>query len=185
MKKVHFIPENSYPTSVVGESSYQENIASVIPYIDSQKKRYREQDFSAELILEDDNSFDPGNAVRVELEGQTVGYLSKKDAARYRKGLQKLGLSDVIGVCYAAVSGKREYDFEDMLFGVYLDIDLDDLAVESEMPPQPVNVETPPQPQQPQPTQKKNTKIVLTVIFILMAVCSACLFCTVIASLTA
>lgn len=95
------------------------------------------------MILEDDNPHDPNNAVRVEIEGEIVGYLAKHNARRYRKGLEKLNLTDVIGVCGAAVFGKKEYDFEDMRFGVWLDLDLKELVVEKERPKQSAPVSNP------------------------------------------
>jgi hypothetical protein len=134
MEKVHFVSTYSdrYPLSIEGESNYQENINSLIPYVDSDKKRYREDGFSAELILEDDNPYDPNNAVRVEIDGEIVGHLSMGNARRYRKGLAKINLTNVIGVCGAAIFGKKEYEFGDMNFGVWLDLDLKDLQIEHE-----------------------------------------------------
>jgi hypothetical protein len=134
MKKVYFASAylDKYPLSVEGESKYQSNIEYAAGYFDDGKKKFREDGYSAELILEDSNPYDPGNAVRVDMDGATVGYLAMHNAAKYRKALQKLGLSDVIGVCGAAIFGRREDEDEGMNFGVWLDLDLKDLKVNSE-----------------------------------------------------
>lgn len=138
METVYFVSPyfDKYPVPTEGESSYQANIQNAAGYIDDDKKRFRQDGFSAELVLEDSNPFDLGNAVRVDIDGETVGYLSKSNAARYRKALNKIGMADVIGICGAAVFGKREDTFEDMNFGVWLDIDLKELIVEPKQPSQ-------------------------------------------------
>lgn len=139
MKKVRFIsPYSNYPKAIVGEQSYQDNIKNVLGYIDDEQKRIREDGFTAELILEDDNPFDPGNAVRVDIDGETVGYLSKSDASWYRRAFAKLGLTDTVGMCGAAISGKRDSNYEDHNFGVFLDIDLKNLQVEPERAAKPI-----------------------------------------------
>lgn len=38
----------------------------------------------AKLIYEDDNEYDD-NAISIEIDGNTVGYLSREDAKLYRK----------------------------------------------------------------------------------------------------
>ncbi|MBI5951861.1 MAG: hypothetical protein HY865_09405 [Chloroflexi bacterium] len=167
MKKVYFVSANldKYPLSIEGELHYQSNIQNVAMYIDDDKKSFREDSFTAELFFEDENPHDPGNAIRVEIDGETVGYLADYRAKKYRKALQKIGITEpVIGCCGAAIFGKREDEYEDMNFGVWLDLDLKDLKVEPErVKPvqQPANPEPITQPQKavlPQPAQPVKQK---------------------------
>lgn len=158
MKKVYFVSSyDNYPKGIVGESNYQDNIQNALGYIDDDQKRFREEGLTAELFLEDDNPHDPENAVRVEIEGEIVGYLSTSDAKRYRKAIKALELSNIIGVCGAAISGKRPDDYEDMNFGVFLDLDLKDLKVEPERV-KPVKVIEEPLTQPPPVVEKVQLK---------------------------
>jgi len=119
-----------YPVQVQGESNYKQNIEDAINFL-GDDEGVDADDFIAHLILEDDNVYDPGNAVRVEIEGKTVGYLSKPDAKKYRKRLSDLGIANVIGQCYASVKGgfiKRSTG-EQADFGIRLDIHIDDFEV--------------------------------------------------------
>jgi hypothetical protein len=120
--------ENPYPLQVVGEASYRDEIESIFGYVD-ETEGVDDDYFLARLILEDDNKNDPGNAVRVEIEGRTVGYLSKPNAKLYREQLQKSGLENVIGECHASIKGgfiKRDEELAD--FGVRLDMDIQSLG---------------------------------------------------------
>lgn len=136
-----------YPLQVQGEASYRDNIEDVSGYT-GEDEGVDANDFIAQLILEDENEYDPGNAVRVDINGKTVGYLAKMSAKKYRKHLADLGLSDVIGECYASIKGgfiKRSTG-EQADFGVRLDLDLDTFQ------PLPPKQEAPPAPQPMQQT---------------------------------
>jgi len=124
-----------YSLQVVGEESYQDEIKRVVAYDGDNKKNFREDGLTAELILDDKNPYDKGNAVRIEIDRQTVGYLSRSDARKYREGLSKQGLKNVIGTCYAAIFGKYNDEKEGLLFGVYLDLDVDKLVIISATTP--------------------------------------------------
>ena len=118
-----------YPLQVQGESNYENNIEEICGYVD-EDEGIDQDDFIARLILEDNNPYDPGNAVRVDIDGKTVGYLAKPAAKAYRKRLEELGLSDVIGECYASIKGgfiKRSTG-EQADFGIRLDLNSDDFA---------------------------------------------------------
>lgn len=117
-----------YPLALVGEGSYQNEIKSVLGYEDNESSR-KEDGFTAELIFEDENPHDRGNAIRVDIDHETVGYLSREDAKKYRNGLAKHGLKNVSATCYAAISGRYNNDIDDILFGVWLDLDIDRLIV--------------------------------------------------------
>jgi hypothetical protein len=74
-----------YPMQAVGESYNQAAIRSIA---EAHPERGQLEDSAvcavrATLIPETDNQHD-ANAVRVEIEGKKVGYLSRADAARYR-----------------------------------------------------------------------------------------------------
>ncbi|MBV5323697.1 hypothetical protein JZU51_02990, partial [bacterium] len=85
-----------FSIEVVGESHYQKEIREIILYdimVEKDDMEYKDTELDASLILEDDNEFDPGNAVRIDIEKKTVGYLDKQDADSYRNSLAKLGTS--------------------------------------------------------------------------------------------
>lgn len=129
--------ENKFFIDLQGESNYQGNIRKVIMadiMVEKDDMEYRDEKLIAHLILEDKNQYDPGNAVRVDIEGRTVGYLSRVDASKYRRGLVKKDLTGVVGECRAMVAGKREDDGKKMNFGVWLSIDLKDLEPITEFP---------------------------------------------------
>jgi len=119
-----------YPLQVQGESNYKANIEDVSNYT-GEDEGVDADDFIAHLILEDDNIYDPGNAVRIEIDGKAVGYLAKPAAKKYRKRLAELGLSDVTGECYASIKGGfiKRSSGEQADFGVRLDLDLDTFNV--------------------------------------------------------
>ena len=158
--KVLFLTTYSHSTSVVGESNYQENIQRVIGFIDDDREPVREEGFTAELVLEDDNPYDSGNAVRIDIDGCTIGYLSRDDAAMYRRSLSLLRLDDrVIGMCSAVISGKWNDEVESLLFGVYLDLDTSRLSIlrKVEESPQPHKTESSKEMQQEiQPTKPQS-----------------------------
>jgi hypothetical protein len=113
-----------YNTEVVGESFYQDNIALLVDPSEVEKKlKYKSPNQVAVLILDDNNEYDPGNAVRVEMEGMCVGYLPKHTAKSYRQALEKAELNDVIGLCNASVMASRRKKSEDLNYGVFLAIE--------------------------------------------------------------
>lgn len=134
-----------YPLQVQGESYYRKNIESITNYT-GEDEGIDADDFIAQLILDDNNEHDPGNAVRVEIDGNTVGHLAKPAAKKYRARLKQLNLSAVLGECYASIKGGftlREGGQAD--FGVRLDLDLDTFSeVQATRPrPEPIMPPTP------------------------------------------
>jgi hypothetical protein len=73
-------PEGWGPLSAVGESQYQPAL---------QRAAQFGRVCWATLLPEPHNPFD-GNAVAVQIQGETVGYLSRADARRYQSRLQSL-----------------------------------------------------------------------------------------------
>lgn len=121
----HLAP-SKFSTEIVGENSYQKSIRKVIMYKDLVDKNdfdFKWEKLKASLILEDDNKYDLGNAVRVEMDNLTVGYLAKEDAKLYREALRELNITEVC-TCKAGVYGKRESLGQMMKFGIWLFIDL-------------------------------------------------------------
>ncbi len=117
---------SQFSIEIVGESHYQKQIKEAIAYklmVEKDDLEYRDEKLTASLILEDDNKFDPGNAVRVDIENLTVGYLTKEDAVEYRKQLNKLSITNEACTCKAAAYGKRDDFGRPMKFGIWLYIE--------------------------------------------------------------
>lgn len=91
---------DEYGTHVVGESHYQPALKALAA---GRQRDYEAVSVRAVLIPESDNPHDK-NAVRVEIEGHKVGYLSRADAKRYR-ALVKKGYEMVPAECAAAITG--------------------------------------------------------------------------------
>ncbi len=122
---------------IVGEAKTQKAIKEIIMYkimVEKDDLEYKDEKLTAVLVLEDDNKFDLGNAVRVDIDDKPVGYLAKEDATRYRKALKKLGISNERCTCKASAFGKREDFGKSMFFGIWLFIDLGHLEI-GELPP--------------------------------------------------
>jgi hypothetical protein len=66
----------NFATSVAGESHYIDAISSAVNH------QAGEHQMHAEIIREPDNKFD-SNAVKVEIKGKTVGYISREEAPQY------------------------------------------------------------------------------------------------------
>jgi hypothetical protein len=85
------IGNREYTVHVVGESFYEENLSFLCgPATDHMRQFAR----IASLTLEGNNPYDR-NAIRVDIDGLTVGHLSRFDAARFRARR-----GDVDGSCY-------------------------------------------------------------------------------------
>jgi hypothetical protein len=107
---------------VVGEKRYQEAIEEIA----GGKTEDGAHCYSrATLALEDENRYDR-NAVRVDIDGRTVGYLARDDAVQYRKELRKHGAAKVTLECEAIiVGGWSRGDGDEGHFGVRLDMQLE------------------------------------------------------------
>lgn len=133
--------QESYPLKVEGESYHRQNIEQVSGYL-GEEDGVKIDDLIAQLVLEDTNQSDPGNAVKVEIDGLLVGHLSREVAARYRMKLKQLGIPGATGECYASVRGgyiKRSTG-EQADFGVRLDLIIDELEILPETP-QPAQIQ--------------------------------------------
>src|SRR3989475_11727740 len=83
----HLRGSGAFALPIVGESHYQEALEQICgPRTDEGEDRRIE----AHLVLEDENPHD-SMAVRVDINGITVGYLSRDHARKYRRGFTKSG----------------------------------------------------------------------------------------------
>ena len=114
------IPGNgNYDLEVVGESHYQTTLEEICG---ERKKSGENLMTEARLLLEDDNRFDK-NAVSVQINGKTVGYLSKEVAIIYRGILRTAKHPKAVGICKANIRGgwlRKNGDKGN--YGVWLDI---------------------------------------------------------------
>lgn len=140
-----------YPVQVIGESFYQDNLNEICGFIDEEEGCH-EDALKATLFFEDENTNDPGNAVRVEIDGLQVGYLTKSAAKVYRKRLQVLGAPpDAIGVCTASIRGGYLKNDEVTSLGVRLDFDLNGFELETHTEQPAVKAQEIPLPPPPVP----------------------------------
>lgn len=110
----------NFDLEVTGESFYQDNLESICG---ERNERGENKEVIASLILEDDNKFDKGNAVRIEIEGKQVGYLSKKVARAYREIMNANGAINAVVTCNALIKGGWKRKNGNIgNYGVWLDI---------------------------------------------------------------
>ena len=108
-----------FAVEVVGVSRRQDALAAIV---ERHGRSGRTVTTDAVLLLEDTNPHD-GNAVRVEIEGDLVGYLSRDNARRYRADLTAAGTPAATVRCKARIVGGFETATgERAHFGVRLDL---------------------------------------------------------------
>ena len=111
----------NFKFEVVGESHYQGAIEHLAG--GRTEDGVREQR-TATLICDDNNDYDD-QAVRVEINGRTVGHLSRVDARTYRRVLADEGRAGAIVSCPALIVGGWDRGDGDIgHFGVKLDLPL-------------------------------------------------------------
>ena len=108
----HHWASNHFDFEIVGESHYQPQIAALA-------KQGREI-LTARIIPDDGNPFDK-LAVRVEIDGQTVGHLSRDDARSFRRRLGAMRLTGQATTCEAEIrGGGTAKDGRALMYGVFL-----------------------------------------------------------------
>ncbi len=110
---------------IMEDVSYQKAIQEIIFSKEADAKhdpQYRSTHLTASLVPENIHEFNAGNAVRVEIHGVTVGYLSRADAQQYRAILRSSGIPNAICTCKAKAMSRREGG--DLLFRIWLHLDL-------------------------------------------------------------
>jgi len=107
----------------VGESHHQSAFEDICgPRTEDGENRV----VTAVLILDNTNRYD-NNAVRVEVEGKTVGYLSRSAASAFRTRLQNERVTAPNFTCKANIRGGwMSENKESGMFGIYLDVCLYD-----------------------------------------------------------
>lgn len=112
-----------YALDIVGESKYQKELEAICG---SRKEDGEEKLVQATLILEDNNPYD-NQAVRVDIKGKTVGYLSRENARKYRQELKKTGYPNITATCSAMIVGGWDRSGGDRgHYGVKLDLPTDE-----------------------------------------------------------
>jgi hypothetical protein len=112
---------------VVGESHYQNELWDIVAATRGDRVRYHTH---AVLIPDEDNSYDP-NAIKILIDGNLVGYLSREDAVIYRPGLLGLIESSVNGLVAldATIAGGGQRPDGPGRLGVFLDHDPADFGI--------------------------------------------------------
>lgn len=109
----------TFDFDIVGESKYQDALEAICGGRDRDGVEKRVE---ATLVLEDENPHD-NKAVRVDVQGRTVGYLSREAARNYRKQIAKAGHPRLTAVCDAIIVGGWQRSKKDVgSFGVKLDL---------------------------------------------------------------
>jgi len=109
----------AFAIDVVGVSRRQAALAAVV---ERHGRGGRTATVDAALVLEDSNPHD-ANAVRVEIDGELIGYLSRDNARRYRADLAAVGQPQAVVRCKARIVGGFETPSgERAHFGVRLDL---------------------------------------------------------------
>lgn len=100
---------------VVGESNYQTAIEKLTSVNGGEALK-------ALLIPEDNNRYDK-KAIRVDINGMTVGYLSRQDATSFRRRLSQKNLSGQVTSCAARIyGGGKTRDGGEKSYGIWLDV---------------------------------------------------------------
>lgn len=109
----------AFAIEVVGVSRRQDALAAIV---DSHGRSGRTLTIDASLVLENANPHD-ANAVRVEIDGVLIGYLSRDNARRYRGDLAAANASEAVVRCKARIVGGFQTETgERAHFGVRLDL---------------------------------------------------------------
>lgn len=112
-----------YSVEVVGESHYQENLEAICG---ERTPEGENRVIEAVLVLDDTNPLDD-QAVRVEIESKTVGYLSRDNARTFRDWRSKQGQAGIAFPCMASIAGGWDRGGGDVgHYGVRLDLSLSD-----------------------------------------------------------
>lgn len=118
-REFHWEGKGDFDFPVVGESNYQRALAKFAGVHGKERARAK---VCASLFLEDSNRYDP-QAVAIQVESVTVGYLSREDARSYRRRLGQKGLTGVNATCDALiVGGGKNPKGETLFYGIQLDI---------------------------------------------------------------
>jgi hypothetical protein len=120
----------TYSFDIVGESRYQKALEDICGGHDEDGVN---QIVQAILIHEDDNPYD-NQAIRVDVQGMTVGYLRREDAREFRRQLREAGHPGIVATCSAKIVGGWDRGRGDRgHFGVKLDLPVKAPVIEKEL----------------------------------------------------
>ena len=110
--RLHWSPTGLFQLKIIGSHYYHENIAKIAKNPNGENALVF---CSAILIPEDTNPHDK-NAIKIQIEGTHVGYLSREDATRFRSYFKKFGLDIQTTTCDAVISAgitlqEKTYDY--------------------------------------------------------------------------
>jgi len=109
----------TYSVDIVGESKYQPALEAICG---GRTDESQETIVVATLVHEDDNPYD-NRAIRVDIQGRTVGYLSRENARQYRKAIRDGGYPGITATCSAMIVGGWDRGRGDRgHYGVKLDL---------------------------------------------------------------
>jgi hypothetical protein len=103
---------------VVGESNYQKNLERIVGERNPKGVRLKTK---AVVWFEDDNDYDK-KAVCVDIDGKTIGYLSREDARSFRKYIKTAGIGGDEWLVDALIRGGGNRAGEWLSYGVKLDL---------------------------------------------------------------
>lgn len=104
--------------NVVGESNYQPAIRKACGWEPGTDTHF---ECFAELVPEPTNRYDP-NAVRVDIDGACVGYLSRVDAVELGSAIKEALSGHGSGLVRAAIAGRADGETDNL--GVFLHLRL-------------------------------------------------------------
>ena len=149
-----------YNQQVYGEENYQDALIRLAgPYTKEGKRLVCD----ADLYLEPNNPYDR-NAIRVEIEGTTVGYIGRYDAPVLRRQLKAIGILDGQRVTVEAAIGGGRIGTR---YGVYLDFDLP--GVPEDSPPDQVSPPASPAVADRTQPSERGAKVLAGVLLVLVA----------------
>ncbi len=112
-----------FAIDVVGELKYQEALESICG---PRNDEGEDLETEAQLIHEDNNAYD-SLAIRVDIGGSTVGYLSRENARQYRAQLTVAGHRGLNAWCKARIRGGWDRGARGQgKYGVVLDLPADE-----------------------------------------------------------
>lgn len=111
--------DGQYQLKVIAEPCYQNYLKSLCG---GYSIKGRKQEVVAKLHYDNCNPNDK-NAIRIVVNGGTVGYLSPRHARLYRKRIEKTGQEGIIVSCKARIlGGKWIWLFEKTDFSIWIDL---------------------------------------------------------------
>jgi hypothetical protein len=118
--------DGGFDLEIVGESNYTKNLKNLCGGYSKDGSHINEK---AVLHYENNNAYDK-QAIRVDINGKTVGYLTPEDARLYRKKIRKIGHEGITVLCNAViVGGKKLGLMNKTAFSVWLDFPINDFTI--------------------------------------------------------